>query len=213
LTLSATKYLPALEGIEWHNATTPEKSLPAQAQLTVKRSKISASIILKESDEKAKFDLFQRLNTGGSQLSPQEVRNCLLVMLNKGFFDKLKELAEYPAFSEVTALSDRPIEESYHLELALRFLVMVDHAVAPLKSIRDLGTFLTDAMTTIATDKNYRLLRFEKAFKETFDILSHFLKPLATMHSSDTAKRRSVTKVGFWFHSLRLSPWVSVRTF
>lgn len=189
LKLSATKYLPALEGIEWHNANTPKNSLPVQAQLTVKRSKISASIILKESDEKAKFDLFQRLNTGGSQLSPQEVRNCLLVMLNKDFYDRLKKLAEYPAFTEVAALSDRPIEESYHLELTLRFLVLVDHSVTPIKAIRDLGTFLTDEMTAIATDKKYKLEKFEKAFKETFDVLSETVGDKAFKRYNKIKKR------------------------
>jgi uncharacterized protein with ParB-like and HNH nuclease domain len=89
LVLEGTKYLPALNGISWENEDEPKKAIPKDLQLVIKRSKISASIILKESDETAKFDLFQRLNTGGSELSPQEVRNCLLMMMNKPMFDWL----------------------------------------------------------------------------------------------------------------------------
>jgi hypothetical protein len=48
--------------------------------------KIDVSIILRESDEYAKYELFQRLNTGGTPLSPQEVRNAILVMVNRGFY-------------------------------------------------------------------------------------------------------------------------------
>ena len=100
------------------------KSLPKGLQLVIKRSKISASIVLKESDETAKYDLFQRLNTGGSELSPQEVRNCLLLMINKSFFDWLKDLPKNEAFISTTTLSDRPLEEAYDVELALRFVLL-----------------------------------------------------------------------------------------
>ena len=38
------------------------------------------AIILRESEERTKYELFQRLNTGGSQLSDQEVRNAIDVV-------------------------------------------------------------------------------------------------------------------------------------
>jgi hypothetical protein len=172
LLLQSTKYLPSLGGISWHNEKDSSKSLPTEAQLTIKRSKISVSIVLKESDENAKYDLFQRLNTGGSQLSPQEVRNCLLVMLNKKMFEWLRLLAKHPSFVEVTALSDRPIEEAYDLELALRFLVLVNFPEPQLKAMGDIGAFLTEQMSELATNKRYSLKKSEQVFKETFDVLA-----------------------------------------
>ncbi|MBU4432755.1 DUF262 domain-containing protein, partial [Patescibacteria group bacterium] len=60
LVLQKTKYLPSLQGIQWNNLATPSKTLPKELQLLIKRSKLSASIVLKESDETAKYDLFQR---------------------------------------------------------------------------------------------------------------------------------------------------------
>ena len=62
LVLEKTKYLPALENIQWESDENPKNALPKELQLTFKRSKVSASIVLKESDETAKYDLFQRLN-------------------------------------------------------------------------------------------------------------------------------------------------------
>lgn len=169
LVMDRTKYLPSLGGVCW--AEDSKKPLASEARLLIKRAKISASIILRESDETAKYDLFQRLNTGGSQLSPQEVRNCILVMVNRDFYFWLRELAEYPAFKSCIALSDRPIEESYDLELALRFLIFVRMQTKELAQIGDIGVFLTDRMRQLATDEDYDRPLFDSIFKKTFDTL------------------------------------------
>lgn len=98
LVLSGTKYLPILEGKKWNSPDDKGNSLSQQLRLIIKRSKISVSIILKESDGTAKYDLFQRLNTGGSNLSPQEVRNCILVMINKEFYNWLQRISSHESF-------------------------------------------------------------------------------------------------------------------
>lgn len=171
LVLGATKYLPSLEGKVWEDPSSEERSLPPDARLLIKRSKISASIILRESDETAKYDLFQRLNTGGSQLSPQEVRNCILVMLNREFYAWLRELADYEAFKICVSLSDRPIEEAYDIELVLRFVVFYRMAIDDLKQVGDVGVFLTERMRQVATDRSFRKNVIDSAFRRTFDTL------------------------------------------
>ena len=113
LILDSTKYLPSLGGKIWEDPLDDDNSLTQDIRLIIKRSKIQASIILKESVENAKYDLFQRLNTGGSDLSPQEVRNCILVMFNKELFLWLQDLAKFEPFQECISLSDRPLSESY----------------------------------------------------------------------------------------------------
>ena len=171
LVLGSTKYLPSLGGKVWEDTDVPTRSLPSDARLLIKRAKISASIILRESDETAKYDLFQRLNTGGSQLSPQEVRNCILVMLNRELYAWLRQMAEYGPFKTCVALSDRPIEEAYDIELVLRFVVFSRMAVEDLREVGDVGVFLTERMRQVATDKRFRRKSYETAFKRTFDIL------------------------------------------
>src|SRR5437763_14516530 len=94
LILEKTKYLPSLEDITWGSEHLLNEKIPSPAQaylledeafhltksltttqrLIIKRAKIHMSIILKESDEGSKYELFQRLNTGGSSLSGQELR-------------------------------------------------------------------------------------------------------------------------------------------
>lgn len=175
LILQRTKYLPALQDIQWSNDAHPKDSLPNNLQLMIKRSKLSASIILKESDETAKYDLFQRLNTGGSELSPQEVRNCLLVMINKPFFEWLKALSKNESFISTTALSDRPIEEAYDVELALRFVLFSQIQEADIKSIGDVGVFLTDRMTEVARNRKFKKAPIKSLFDKTFSVLDKAL--------------------------------------
>lgn len=174
LVLQATKYLPALDGVLWEDPAD-RKSLGSDLQLLIKRSKISASIVLKESDESAKYELFQRLNTGGSQLSPQEVRNCLLVMVNKSFFEWLKDLPTDENFALTTALSDRPLEEAYDVELALRFILLSTIDEVDVSSMGDVGAFLTDKMTVIAQDKRYKRVPAGKLFSDTFEVIAETL--------------------------------------
>ncbi|KVV51099.1 hypothetical protein WK90_21595 [Burkholderia cepacia] len=189
LALEGTKYLPALNGVLWESADNPRHALPKELQLVIKRSKIAASIVLKESDESAKYDLFQRLNTGGSELSPQEVRNCLLVMINKSFFEWLKELPRYEPFIATTALSDRPLEEAYDVELALRFIILARIPEVEIKSIGDVGIFLTDRVSEVAQNKRFRRGEIKQLFEDTFDVLAQILEDEAFKRYSIKKKR------------------------
>jgi hypothetical protein len=50
--------------------------LPPRLQTVIRtRPTLRAIIILRQSDEDIKFEVFQRLNTGGVSLNPQEIRN------------------------------------------------------------------------------------------------------------------------------------------
>ena len=183
LTLTKTKYLPELEGKCWDD-------LEQELRLIIKRSKIGASIILKESDDEAKYDLFQRLNTGGSQLSPQEVRNCIMVMLNNDFYDWLKSLAEYESFQECVALSERPLNQAYDIELALRFVIFSLIDEAELSNIGDVGVFITDKMSELCVSDSFDRGLWERLFKRTFDLLNDHL-------NSESFKRYNAAKNKF----------------
>lgn len=171
LTLEATKYLPSLQGKRWEDDAKPDESFTGAQRLLIKRSKIDVSIILKESDETSKFELFQRLNTGGSQLSDQEVRNSILVMLNKDLYRWMKELSSNAHFRECVALSDRAGDEQYDMELVLRFLVFRRTPQQSLIGLGDLGDFLTDKAVEIAQDKAFPRQEEEEAFRTTFELL------------------------------------------
>jgi hypothetical protein len=171
LTLESTKYLPSLGGKRWQDEKQPKHSLTTAQRLLIKRSKIGVSIILKESDDAAKYELFQRLNAGGSQLSDQELRNSIIVMLNRDFYSWMEHLSQDQGFQEAIALTDRATEERYDMELALRFLVFRTAATNSLKNVGDMGEYLTDKAAGLAQDKKFDRATAEDAFRKTFALL------------------------------------------
>ena len=144
--LEGTEYLPDLAGYRWE---TGDRAFSDVMQRDFKRSKIEFRIIAKQSDTNAKYDLFQRLNSG-TQLSLQEARNCLLVMLNIDMFNELVRLAENQAFRETVPLSEAKESEAYRQELVLRFFLHVDYTGDKRELGKEFGDYLTDWMRAAA---------------------------------------------------------------
>lgn len=170
LTLSKTYYLPSLGGKSW-SAKEKKNELSDSQKLLIKRSKLDVKIIKRESDAKTKYELFQRLNSGGSQLTAQELRNCMLVMVNPAFFEWLNKLSKHPSFIATTALSDTAIEERYDLDLIVRFLTLSKLDDSDLKNVGDINDFLDDQIIKLASNKKFDLKEEETNFKATFDLI------------------------------------------
>jgi hypothetical protein len=172
LLLSATKYLPALEGRYWVHKDEA-KSLTEAQRLDIKRSKIDIKIIKRESSPETKFDLFQRLNSYGLTLNAQELRSALLVAVNSEFFSWLESLARYEHFRQSVSLSERLIEERYDIELVLRFLVMSSWPEEKLTqgNLRDFARVLDDKSVEFAKEFPLNQIELESAFKASFDFI------------------------------------------
>ena len=194
LVLNGTKYLPSLEGKVWKEEGGDQEELPQLAKLKIKRARFDIKIVLNTSDKKSKYELFQRLNTGGSIATDQEVRNCILIMVNKEFYQWLVTLRNDLNFQACIPLSDRQIEEQYDMELIVRFVALRDVDPEPLRNVNELGTFLTDKIIAIAEDKNYDLMQAERAFKKTFEILAKTLGE-DSFKKYDLEKERAVGPV------------------
>ena len=184
LVLTESKYLPSLKGISW--VGEPEACLPDELKLRFRKSRIDVKIILPRSKEVSKFELFDRLNTGGSQATPQEVRNCLLLMENAKFFEWLDLLSTHPAFEAAIPLTDKQKSEQYNMELLVRFIVLQHTNEEEAKRIPDLETYLNERILEIANDPTFDRDKAALNFKSTFDLLSElygdgaFRRPSAT---------------------------------
>lgn len=173
--LVATEYLPSLEGMAWEDKKNPASAFPDSLRRDFKRAKLDLKIIKKQSDQSTKFDLFERLNTLGSQLSEQEIRNCLLIMIDPKFYEWLEELSQEPAFQEVLVLTDRALEERYDMELALRFIVLIREPEDQLRNVRDVSEFFTERMKSIATDSTFDREKARQIFRLTFEAIQSAL--------------------------------------
>lgn len=98
-------------------------SLPIKFQSVIKtRPTLRAIIILRQSDQDIKFEVFQRLNTGGVRLNAQEIRNSAYTgLLN----DLILELSENKVFHKLLGIKSREksalYQEMRDAELVLRF--------------------------------------------------------------------------------------------
>jgi hypothetical protein len=175
--LMGTDYLPCLEGIVWQDDENPERAFPNPLRLDFKRQKLDLKILKRESDENTKYDLFERLNTLGSKLSDQEVRNCLLVMINPIMYEWLENLTAYEPFQETISLTDRALQERYDMELVLRFMLLSRTEESSLKKVKDLDTFITQGMRTLARDPNFNQVSEQSVFEKTFKTLHDVFGP------------------------------------
>ena len=68
------------------------------------------------------------MNTGGSPLTDQEIRNCIFRGLSDShFFSKLKSLANNNKYLDLVSLSQKQLSEKYNEELILRFFSLYDN--------------------------------------------------------------------------------------
>lgn len=189
LALEKTTLLPSLENKLWE--TEDKNSFSDVQQRYFKRSRLNFVIIQKESDSSSKYELFQRLNTGGSSLTPQEVRNCLLIMNNESYFENLKSLSEFEPFLNSINISDKNIDEQYDKELVTRFLVLKDINPDQLSKVTDLGSFLDEKII------DYFNLNIGK-WAETISLFERTFKLIHDNVGSDGFKRFNEEKDIFY---------------
>ncbi|MDR1534785.1 MAG: DUF262 domain-containing protein [Planctomycetota bacterium] len=171
LRLNGTKYLPDLDGVCWEGKQAISPSLKRD----FKREKLDFKIIKKESTQDTKYDLFRRLNTGGTTLEPQEVRNCLIIMSDRTFYLWIKELAKSPDFLECCPLPENQLEQSYDLELISRFIAFYNMDWKEKQRIGDIGPFLDDKITELCMDGNFNRDSFQDVYQRTFKIINRTL--------------------------------------
>ena len=168
LVLEEPELLRSLKGMKWTDPYDKEKSFDTKLQLFFKRAKLNVSIILRESGESVKYELFQRLNTGGSSLSDQEVRNCILVMENPDMYNWMAKLAEYDSFVNTVSISDKLHRERFDMELVLRFIIFKNFKIDALKEVRDVNKTITEKMIAIANNKDFNFDDEKEIFERTF---------------------------------------------
>ena len=185
--LKATEYLPALDNYSWEVSSGSSRVFTDAMRRDVKRAKLEFRIIRKESDENAKYDLFQRLNSG-AQLSPQEARNCLLVMLNSDMYSEIAKLSDNFDFEAAIPLSDRQENQAYRQELVLRFFCQADFSGSRTDLTIEYGEYLTRWMREAATKHGTDASPIRTdLFNRTFRLLNETL-------GEDTFRRFNGTK-------------------
>lgn len=172
LRLQATRFLPKLADHAWERSDGVEALSEAQKR-DIRLSRLDIKIIKRTSDEKTKYDLFQRLNGFGSPLEPQEIRSAMIAGMRSEALSWLTRLAKLDAFTETVALSDRLIDEQYDLELLLRFFMLHNRDVGPRAGeLADFSTKLDEWALGMASDFPSIHGQLEDTFRTTFTSLA-----------------------------------------
>jgi hypothetical protein len=120
-----------------------------------------------KSDLSVRFDLFERLNTGGVSLTDQEIRSCIY---RGKFNDFLKQVSNYPNFKKAVILTKAMEIDGTREEFVLRFFAFLNNYLNFDHSVVD---FLNDYMLHASKSGNFNFPKSEKIFKNVFDILSN----------------------------------------
>lgn len=174
-TFTSTEKLPSIEGLNWDN-------LNEDAQRIIKMSKLDLKIILVEDNVTAQYELFKRLNTGAVALSPQEIRNCLIIMLNEEFYTNIDELKNFQDFKDTIKITENKEEIEYPMELILRYFIMKSNIVKfeNYNLSNDLlSDFIDKETANIINDEKFNLAEEIKIFKRTFTLLKNSLGDLS----------------------------------
>ncbi len=173
LVLNGTKFLPGLDGKRWtSSAPDADDGIGQPLQIEIKRARIRVEILKFESDATAKYELFQRLNTGGVALTEQEVRNSIAVSINPQFYNWLQDRSQSQDFKNTTQQTEKAMESQLDVELVLRFLAFrrVDYVPG-----LDVHEYLDDALFRLATDTALSLADETTIFNKTFHFLNDAL--------------------------------------
>jgi uncharacterized protein with ParB-like and HNH nuclease domain len=115
----------------------------------ITRRFVPAIVILKESSPQVKYDVFDRLNTGGVIAEPMEIRNAVF----QGGFNKLiRQLAEMPTFRRLWDIPAEQVDleknalyrKMSDIELVLRFFALSHYALMDMKFKDYLSEFLDE---------------------------------------------------------------------
>lgn len=143
---------------EWEGKAYSE--LTSSEQLKLDDSIVHATIFQQDEpkdSQKSLYFVFERINSGGIRLSPQEIRNCI----NDGpFLNTVRALNEDGNWR--AAFGDKRNNRLKDQELILRFLAMMERASKYARPMKDfLNTFTAD----FSAPKSDDLSQFERLFK------------------------------------------------
>lgn len=116
LRLDELEGITALSGFQFSD-------LPQSRQRKINNRSIRGIVLNEHADEQARFDMFERINTGSKIANKAEVRRGALA---GPFMDLIVELATNSKFVAIAPVSKKDLDERKHEELVARFFAYSD---------------------------------------------------------------------------------------
>lgn len=159
--------ITGLDKVSAMNGSTFE-DLPMSVQHMFMTRPIRVTVLNDKSDFSVRYDLFERLNTGGVILHPQEIRNC--VFLGE-FKDFITECSENVDFNNSVKMTENAERTGSREELVLKFFAYFEDRNLFVHSVKE---FLNDYMEK-KTKRFGNKAQLRDLFSETFNLINQFL--------------------------------------
>ena len=160
-----------IESLENYNCD----NIPLKINLNLKRAICRIEIVKWNSIMDVRYELFNRLNTGGSPLTEQEIRNCIFRGTSSEFNDFLTRIASDTTFKSLIRPTIRQSEEKYLEELVLRFVSLLNYGWNNSKNWEHTGdklsTYMTLFMKRTVNNPDFDFGTVEALFKRVLKLL------------------------------------------
>ena len=144
-------------------------SLPTNLKINLKRAVCRVEILRGESSTSMKYELFKRLNSGGSKLTPQEIRNAIYRGVDPRFNELLLKISQSEVFGCLTQLSRGRLNELYDQELVLRFFAFYRNA----ENINEnMEKFLNSFMEETVQNADFDYDAYESLIMRVLELIS-----------------------------------------
>ena len=193
--LTGLKVLPELNHLSFDNL----KALSGDYETRIEDKKISLYVIPYSAPSRILYEIFERVNTGGTKLQRQEMRNCIFIGKSTKL---LKELSEKDYFKQAIdyGFSDKRMKDR---ELILHYLAFRTCNDYHQDYQGDMNIFLEDAMQTInkmSEDKIDQLRKdFQRVMKLTYDFFEKENFRLPTNQSRGKVNMIMFESISYFF--------------
>jgi hypothetical protein len=160
LVLKGLEFLTHLEGKTFKDLTRP-------LQRQIEETQITAYIIKPGTPNDVKYNIFKRINTGGTILTSQEIRHALFHGKPTQFLKRLSESIEFKKSVKIN--SERMLDR----EFILRFLSFYLNDVDKYKG--DLDSWLNDTMKLLYTIDDTQLNDIQTQFEASIITIKYAL--------------------------------------
>lgn len=138
-----------------------------------------------------KYNIFKRINTGGLQLEPQEIRHALYQGNATKFISKLAALNIFSVATSYSVATERMLDREFVTRFIAFKVIGVD------KYMGSIEIFLNNAMDYLNTCDNNQFIVLEKAFTNSLDLAYKLFGKYAFRKMFDIERRRPINKALF----------------
>ncbi|MYH97598.1 MAG: DUF262 domain-containing protein [Acidimicrobiia bacterium] len=166
-----------LSGLEEHNQFQSCTYSDLESQFPSFYSKLNNSVLrsfimrqVSSEDNTSIYHVFERLNTGGTTLSPQEIRNCIH---HGRLNDLLHDLNDLEEWRTIFGRQDRESRQR-DIELILRFFALLELGH---KYEKPMKNFLNEFMANRRSPDEKRVASYSDIFLRTTSVIERELGP------------------------------------